>query len=105
MSLPKWVSKLPKRVTICGRPYKITYNMLNGASFRTSTRNIVVGCRYTKDETADSLFHEISEIIHCELGFRSETSYSEVLFVMDHQKFQQHSMLLFAALKDCGLLK
>lgn len=68
MSLPAWTKKLPKKVVICGRSYKIKYNMLNGAHFRTSTRSIVVGCCYSKEETADSLFHEISEIIHCELG-------------------------------------
>ena len=107
-NLPKWVKKMPKKVTICGMNYKIVYNMLSGASFGLRLAKIVVGCDCTKDRASDALFHEISEIVHCEMGFRTANGRCEngdLRFSLDHQQFSVHSTLFRAALKDCGLIK
>jgi len=111
MKLPAWTKYLPKKVTICGRTYKIAYNMLDGASFGCRRCKILVGCDTTRDVAVEALIHEISEVVHCELGFRTHAGNAgnaengDMVFVLDHQKFNQHNMLMVAALKDCGLLK
>ena len=107
-SLPKWVKKMPKRVTICGFKYTITYNDLSGASFGCRLCKILVGVDCTRDRALDALIHEISEIVHCELGFLTHNGRGEngdMRFSMDHQQFSSHSTLLVEALKDGGLLK
>lgn len=106
MKLPKWANKLPKKVTICGYPYKIIYNMATDACFNTGEHIIKVGCNCPQALAREMLFHEISEIIHIEIGSRHcRCTDSYYLFAMDHVKFSDHNMLLVAALKDCGLLR
>ncbi len=103
--LPKWVKKLPKKVVICGRVYKIIHCMTReGAAFWLRDCIIELGCTYTQRVVCENLIHEISEIVHCEMRFRTENS-DGYMFVMNHAQFQQHSMLLVAALRDCGILK
>jgi len=108
MKLPAWQKKLPKKVTICGRVYKIGYNMLRGAAFNCGPGKIMVGCDCARDVALESLIHEISEIVHVEMGFRfyrRQGENGDMMFVMNHVKFQQHNLLMVAALMDCGLLK
>lgn len=106
--LPAYSKKLPRRVTICGRVYTISYNMLAGASFGCQRCWIKVGVDVPRDIAFEALIHEISEIVHCELGFRTYNGRAEsgdMRFNLSHQEFSQHNMLMVAALKDCGLIK
>ena len=105
--LPAWTKKMPKKVTICGRTFKIVYNMRRGALFSFDDAKITIGCVEPRDEIVDSLIHEISEAAHVLLGYRFHNGGEgcEMIFHMDHAKFQNHNIMLVAALKDCGLLK
>lgn len=102
--LPVWAKKLPKKVTICGRPYKINYNMRRGAGGETDDLEINVGCQRARQVILETLIHEISELTHWELSNRYVTG-DELRFVMTHLDFQNHNVALVAALLDCGLLK
>lgn len=81
--------------------------MLGGASFDCDDAKIIIGCIGPYAEAIDSLVHEISEIVHVMGGtrFYNGGRSSELIFVTDHAKFQNHNMMLVAALIDCGLLK
>lgn len=102
--LPAWVKKLPKKVVILGRTYKIVYNMERGASGDPDDQVITIGCIRSKQVVLEFLVHEISELIHLELGYRFGCG-GEIRIVMDHAEFQNHTIALTAALIDCGLLK
>jgi len=104
MKLPAWQKKLPRKVTLCGRTYEIIYNMQRGACGDFDTQKITIGCSCSKEVTLDYLVHEISEIIHTQLGYTFGYGREE-RYVMVHAQFQNHNMLLVAALLDCGLLK
>lgn len=106
MSLPAWSKKMPRRVTICGKPYKVGYNMRGGACFNVQTYKITVGCIGTREEAHEMLIHEISECVHVELGHRYFNGESgHYAFVLDHAAFQRHNLLMVAVLRDCGLLR
>lgn len=104
MKLPAWSKKLPKKVTILGRVYKIVYNMEQGACGDCDKLEIIIGCCRPRVVALEYLVHEISEIIHVEAGYRFDCC-REHRFVMDHAEFQNHTMILVAALIDCGLMK
>lgn len=102
--LPAWANKLPKKVTILGRIYKIKYNMERGACADGDDMEIIIGCLRSKAVALEFLVHEIGELIHLEVGYRFGFG-RESRFIMDHAQFQNHTMILVAALIDCGLLK
>jgi hypothetical protein len=95
---------MPKKVTICGKTYKIIYNMQQGACGGLEAQEIMIGCNRTKDVSFEYLIHEISELAHVYLGNRFSQGH-EMRFVMDHAQFQNHAAAFTAALIDCGLLK
>lgn len=107
MNLPAYSKSLPRKVTICGVRYKITYNLRGGACFDCTDCFIKVGCRGTRDIAMQSLFHEISEIIHVSLLQRFYSSYEngDKRFIMTHDDFERHNNELVGALRNCGLLK
>ncbi len=104
MSLPKWTKKLPKKVTICGRKHNIVYNMALGATADTSDQLITIGCQHSREVALELLVHEITELVYWELGYRYSSG-NETRFSMSHAEFQNSTIVLVAALIDCGLLK
>lgn len=106
--LPAWQKKMPKSVMICGKLTKIRYNLKRGCSLYWSEHVIIVGCSEGKDDAIDGLVHEISECVHIELRQRftkhGNCENGDFLFVMDHDRFEQHNSLLVAALRDCGII-
>ena len=103
---PKWVEKMPKKVVVCGTTYGITYTMGRGASFNVQPPAIEVGCGEVREIVMESIIHEISEITHVELGTRFYRRVdNDHIFVMTHGRFQNHNLMLVAALRECGLLK
>ena len=104
--LPAWTKKMPKKVTICGIVYQIRYIMERGASFQTRPPLIEVGVADGERYTTEPMIHEISEIIHTEMGTRLYRRVEgDYVFVCSHGQFQNHNLMLIAALRDCGLLK
>ena len=103
-SLPAWTKKMPKKVVICGRTYKIKYNQNRGGCADLDEQEIIIGCVRSKEVILEVLLHEISEIVLVELGYNFGHG-REIRFVMDHAQFQNHGIMLTAALLDCGLLK
>ena len=108
MKPPTWTKKLPKKVTICGKRWKIKYNMRGGCMFDYCKSLITVGCMSGRDTALEGLIHEISEAVHVEMRYRfMKTSSGEngsYRFCMDHEQFEIHNIGLVAALRDCGLL-
>jgi len=103
---PAWVKKMPKRVVICGTIYKINYNMGRGAEFSTNPPAIQVGCGDIRDIVIEAIIHEVSELVHVELGTRFYRRVEgDYIFCLSHGRFQNHNLMLVAALRDCGLLK
>lgn len=107
MNLPNYAKSLPRKVTVCGLRFTITYNMRGGACFNCNDCTIKVGCSGTKDVAMQSLFHEISEIVHVELlqRFHSSGENGDKRFIMTHDDFERHNNELVGALRNCGLLK
>lgn len=107
--LPTWTKKLPKNVTICGKRWRIKYNMLGGCMFEYRKSLITVGCYSGSDTAVEGLVHEISEVVHVELRYRyARTSGGEngdMLFCLNHNQFENHNLNMVAALRDCGLLR
>lgn len=109
MKLPAWTKALPKKVTICGIRYRITYNMRSGGAY-FSGRNCVikVGCTCGRDTAIQALIHEISEVAHMILLTRFNSGSWEngdMRFIMTHDDFERHNNELVAALKQCKLLR
>ena len=104
--LPKWVKKMPKSVTICGTTYGIEYTMGRGAEFKIHPPIIQVGCDDVREIVMEALIHEINEVTHVELGTRFYRRVEgDYIFVMSHGRFQNHNLMMVAALRECGLLK
>lgn len=95
---------MPKKVVICGRTYKIKYNTNRGGCGDLDEQIIIIGCVRSREVILEVLIHEISEIVHFELGYAFHCG-REQRFIMDHPQFQNHGIHLTAALLDCGLLK
>jgi len=109
LSLPAWVKKLPKKVTICGKRWAIKYNMMGGCMFDYRKNLITVGSNSGSDTAVEGLIHEISEAVHIEMRYRYSRANcgedGDMLFCMNHNQFEIHNLCLVAALRDCELLR
>jgi len=107
MKLPHWTKSLPRKVTICGIRYSISYNLNRGCCFDCVTCKILVGCSSTKDVAVSGLIHEISEVIHVHQfnRFHNGSENGDLRFFMTHDAFERHNDELVNVLRSSGLMK
>ena len=97
--------KLPKKVIIAGREYKVeVVKGKGGGHFDSSKPLITIGTAFTQ-ETPGVFLHEVAEALLAERRLRYQINHNplsngDYLFVMNHDQFEDFIFDLAYALKD-----
>lgn len=98
--------KLPKKIVICGCDWTVkTRPDAGGGYFNTGPAEIIVGTKF-KQEIPEVFLHEVTEAILTERCLRyrmvrgQDQENGDLMFVMNHQQFQDFIKDLAFALKD-----
>ncbi len=93
--------KIPKKVTICGKVYKVSLDKTTGnSSGYTWPQTIKVGAikSQSTERRFENYVHEIVELVTCEHKTRFEAADDEIVFVMDHKQFSNLCVSVASAL-------
>ena len=85
--------KLPLKLTICGKVYKIIRKDLGGGEFCLGDQRIVIGTRWSDEVQFETFIHEIMEVILAEKDFRysrevDQRTNGDYLFSFNHKEFE-----------------
>lgn len=96
--------KIPKKIIICGKEFKIILDKKkSGGSFTFSDCTIIIGGLYPED-IPNIFLHEVIEAIFAERGMRyklyNDSQNQDYRFVFNHQEFENAIFDVAYALKD-----
>lgn len=95
--------RLPKTVTICGKPWKIVRNKKAFEGYgrgNMGVQEITVGSKYKSASRGfETYFHEVAEMVAIERGFRYDKGDSDgSIFIMTHKEFECFASDIAAAI-------
>lgn len=95
--------KLPKKIQICGKIYAVCEEKEQSCFGRANSGSkiITVGTKYgLSQQIWENILHEVAEMVCCERQYRyaANDDNSGIVFVMNHNEFDNFAMDLAAAI-------